>query len=285
MIAQKLQAFWQLMRADRPIGTYLLAWPTIWALLIAGTGNPPLKIVVIFLLGTFVMRSAGCVINDFADRNFDGHVRRTKQRPIPAGKISATEAIIGFFILLAIAFGLVLQLNTNTVMLSFLAAGVAALYPFCKRWTHLPQVVLGVAFSFGILMAFTALESNEWFIAALLFIANIIWTVAYDTEYAMADREDDLKIGLQSTAILFGRYDKLIIALLQLVVIGLLAWVLYILTADWIAWAALAISVLLFMYQHWLIRHREPMKCFQAFLHNHYVGMVFAIGLALHYWY
>lgn len=285
MIAQKLQAFWQLMRADRPIGTYLLAWPTIWALLIAGTGNPPLKIVVIFLLGTFVMRSAGCVINDFADRNFDGHVRRTKQRPIPAGKISATEAIIGFFVLLAIAFGLVLQLNTNTVMLSFLAAGVAALYPFCKRWTHLPQVVLGIAFSFGILMAFTALESSEWFIAALLFIANIIWTVAYDTEYAMADREDDLKIGLQSTAILFGRYDKLIIALLQLIVIGLLAWVLYILTADWIAWAALAISVLLFMYQHWLIRHREPMKCFQAFLHNHYVGMVFAIGLALHYWY
>lgn len=285
MIAQKLQAFWQLMRADRPIGTYLLAWPTIWALLIAGTGNPPLKIVVIFLLGTFVMRSAGCVINDFADRNFDGHVRRTKQRPIPAGKISATEAIIGFFILLAIAFGLVLQLNTNTVMLSFLAAGVAALYPFCKRWTHLPQVVLGVAFSFGILMAFTALESNEWFIAALLFIANIIWTVAYDTEYAMADREDDLKIGLQSTAILFGRFDKLIIALLQLVVIGLLAWVLYILTADWIAWAALAVSALLFMYQQWMIRHREPMKCFQAFLHNHYIGMVFAIGLALHYWY
>jgi len=285
VIAQKLQAFWQLMRADRPIGTYLLAWPTIWALLIAGTGNPPLKIVVIFLLGTFVMRSAGCVINDFADRNFDGHVRRTKQRPIPAGKISATEAIIGFFILLAIAFGLVLQLNTNTVMLSFLAAGVAALYPFCKRWTHLPQVVLGVAFSFGILMAFTALESNEWFIAALLFIANIIWTVAYDTEYAMADREDDLKIGLQSTAILFGRFDKLIIALLQLVVIGLLAWVLYILTADWIAWAALGVSVLLFMYQQWMIRHREPMKCFQAFLHNHYVGMVFAIGLALHYWY
>jgi 4-hydroxybenzoate polyprenyltransferase len=285
VIAQKLQAFWQLMRADRPIGTYLLAWPTIWALLIAGTGNPPLKIVVIFLLGTFVMRSAGCVINDFADRNFDGHVRRTKQRPIPAGKISATEAIIGFFILLAIAFGLVLQLNTNTVMLSFLAAGVAALYPFCKRWTHLPQVVLGIAFSFGILMAFTALESNEWFIAALLFIANIIWTVAYDTEYAMADREDDLKIGLQSTAILFGRFDKLIIALLQLVVIGLLAWVLYILTADWIAWAALGVSVLLFMYQQWMIRHREPMKCFQAFLHNHYVGMVFAIGLALHYWY
>lgn len=285
MIAQKLQAFWQLMRADRPIGTYLLAWPTVWALLIAGTGNPPLKIVVIFMLGTFFMRSAGCVINDFADRNFDGHVKRTKQRPIPTGKISATEAIIGFFILLAIAFVLVLQLNTNTVMLSFLAAGVAALYPFCKRWTNFPQVVLGIAFSFGILMAFTALESDEWFIAGVLFVTNILWTVAYDTEYAMADREDDLKIGLQSTAILFGHYDKLIIALLQLVVVGLLAWVLYIVTADWIAWVALALSSLLFIYQHWLIRHREPMKCFQAFLHNHYVGMVFAVGLALHYWY
>ena len=170
---QKLAAFWQLMRADRPIGTYLLAWPTIWALMIAGSGNPPMRIVVIFLLGTFVMRSAGCVINDFADRNFDGHVRRTRQRPIPAGKISATDPMIGFIALLAIAFGLVMQLNTQTVMLSFFAAGVAALYPFCKRWTHLPQVVLGIAFSFGILMAFTALESEQWLIAGLLFLTNV----------------------------------------------------------------------------------------------------------------
>jgi len=282
---QKLAAFWQLMRADRPIGTYLLAWPTIWALMIAGTGNPPMRIVVIFLLGTFVMRSAGCVINDFADRNFDGHVRRTRQRPIPAGKISATEAMIGFIALLAIAFGLVMQLNTQTVMLSFFAAGVAALYPFCKRWTHLPQVVLGIAFSFGILMAFTALESEQWLIAGLLFLTNVIWTVAYDTEYAMADREDDLKIGLQSTAILFGRFDRLAIGLMQLVSLALLAWVLYLLSAEIWAWLGLAVVLLLFGYQHWLIRHREPGKCFQAFLHNHYVGMVFAIGLALHYWF
>ncbi|MDA6067611.1 4-hydroxybenzoate octaprenyltransferase [Idiomarina abyssalis] len=282
---QKLAAFWQLMRADRPIGTYLLAWPTIWALMIAGAGNPPMRIVVIFLLGTFVMRSAGCVINDFADRNFDGHVRRTRQRPIPAGKISATEAMIGFIALLAIAFGLVMQLNTQTVMLSFFAAGVAALYPFCKRWTHLPQVVLGIAFSFGILMAFTALESEQWLIAGLLFLTNVIWTVAYDTEYAMADREDDLKIGLQSTAILFGRFDRLAIGLMQLVSLALLAWVLYLLSAEIWAWLGLAVVLLLFGYQHWLIRHREPGKCFQAFLHNHYVGMVFAIGLALHYWF
>ncbi|MGM7318216.1 MULTISPECIES: 4-hydroxybenzoate octaprenyltransferase [Idiomarina] len=282
---QKLAAFWQLMRADRPIGTYLLAWPTIWALMIAGAGNPPMRIVVIFLLGTFVMRSAGCVINDFADRNFDGHVRRTRQRPIPAGKISATEAMIGFIALLAIAFGLVMQLNTQTVMLSFFAAGVAALYPFCKRWTHLPQVVLGIAFSFGILMAFTALESEQWLIAGLLFLTNVIWTVAYDTEYAMADREDDLKIGLQSTAILFGRFDRLAIGIMQLVSLALLAWVLYLLSAEIWAWLGLAVVLLLFGYQHWLIRHREPGKCFQAFLHNHYVGMVFAIGLALHYWF
>lgn len=282
---QKLSAFWQLMRADRPIGTYLLAWPTIWALMIAGAGEPPLRIVVIFLLGTFVMRSAGCVINDYADRNFDGHVRRTRQRPIPAGKISATEAMIGFFVLLAIAFALVLQLNTNTIMLSVFAAAVAALYPFCKRWTHLPQVVLGVAFSFGILMAFTALESDQWWIAGLLFLTNVIWTTAYDTEYAMADREDDLKIGLQSTAILFGRFDRTVVALLQLVVLGLLAAVLYLLnTAVW-SWITLAVVVLLFGYQHWLMRYREPGKCFQAFLHNHYIGMVFAVALALHYWF
>lgn len=282
---QKVVAFWQLMRADKPIGTYLLAWPTIWALMIAGAGEPPLRIVVIFLLGTFVMRSAGCVINDFADRNFDGHVRRTRQRPIPAGKISATEAMIGFIALLVIAFALVMQLNTQTVMLSFFAAGVAALYPFCKRWTHLPQMVLGIAFSFGILMAFTALESEQWFIAGLLFVANVIWTVAYDTEYAMADREDDLKVGLQSTAILFGRFDRLAIGLMQIVTLALLAWVLYILTVNWWVWFALVGIFALFAYQQWLIREREPGKCFRAFLHNHYVGMVFAIGLAMHYWF
>jgi len=281
----KLDAYWRLMRADRPIGTYLLAWPTVWALLIAADGYPSLKVFILFMVGTFLMRSAGCVINDFADRNLDGHVRRTHQRPLPAGEVTPTEAVLVFALLLFAAFIIVLQFNTQTVMLSFFAAGVAALYPFCKRWTHLPQVVLGIAFSFGILMAFSAQDANQWFIAGVLFIANVIWTVMYDTEYAMADREDDLQIGIRSTAILFGRHDKLIIGLLQLITLLLLAYVTHWFDWSWPIVLALLIIVGLFGYQQWLIKEREPSKCFRAFLHNHYVGMSFAIGLAWHYWF
>lgn len=281
----KINAYWRLMRADRPIGTYLLAWPTLWALMIAGAGEPPLKLVTIFMLGTFFMRSAGCVINDFADRNLDGHVRRTQQRPLPAGEVSATEALIVFTVLLLAAFVLVLQLNTHTVMLSFLAAGVAALYPFCKRWTHLPQVVLGIAFSFGILMAFTAQNANDWFLAGALFAANVIWTIAYDTEYAMADREDDLQIGIRSTAILFGHWDRAIIAVLQLAVLLLLLYVSFVLGASWPLLLSVVVAAGLFGYQHWMIREREPRRCFEAFLHNHYIGMTYAAGLAWHYWF
>tara|TARA_B100002019_G_C21179017_1_gene552641 strand:- start:118 stop:969 length:852 start_codon:yes stop_codon:yes gene_type:complete len=281
----KLNSYWRLMRADRPIGTYLLAWPTLWALLIAGDGNPPLKIVVIFMLGTFLMRSAGCVINDFADRNLDGHVERTKLRPLAAGEVNSTEAILLFFGLLILAFLLVLQFNTQTIMLAFAAAGVASLYPFCKRWTQLPQVVLGIAFSFGILMAFSALNSDQWWLAGGLFIANIVWTIAYDTEYAMADRADDLKVGIKSTAILFGRYDRLIIAVLQVVTLIILAVVWHHLNVQWYAWLGLIAAACLFSYQHWMIRERAPKACFQAFLHNHYVGMVIGVSLALHYWY
>lgn len=281
----KLNAYWRLMRADRPIGTYLLAWPTLWALLIASNGEPSLKIVVLFMIGTFLMRSAGCVINDFADRNLDGHVRRTHQRPLPAGEVSPTEAVIIFGLLLFAAFIIVMQFNTQTVMLSFFAAGVAALYPFCKRWTHLPQVVLGVAFSFGILMAFSAQESDAWFIAGVLFVTNVIWTVMYDTEYAMADREDDLHVGIRSTAILFGRYDRLIIAILQLVTLALLCFVTYWFDWSWPLILALAIIAGLFIYQQRLIREREPSQCFKAFLHNHYVGMTYTVALAWHYWF
>ncbi|MEC7642811.1 4-hydroxybenzoate octaprenyltransferase [Idiomarina sp.] len=281
----KLNSYWRLMRADRPIGTYLLAWPTLWALLIAGAGNPPLKVVVIFMLGTFLMRSAGCVINDFADRNLDGHVERTKLRPLAAGEVNSTEAILLFFGLLILAFLLVLQFNTQTIMLAFAAAGVASLYPFCKRWTQLPQVVLGIAFSFGILMAFSALNNDQWWLAGGLFIANIVWTIAYDTEYAMADRADDLKIGIKSTAILFGRYDRLIIAALQLVTLIILALLWHQLNVQWYAWVGLIAAASLFGYQHWMIRERAPKACFQAFLHNHYVGMVIGVSLALHYWY
>ena len=281
----KLNAYWRLMRADRPIGTYLLAWPTIWALLIGGNGEPSLKLFVLFMLGTFLMRSAGCVINDFADRNLDGHVSRTHQRPMPAGEVTATEAVMVFGLLLFAAFIVVLQFNTQTVMLSFAAAGVAALYPFCKRWTHLPQVVLGIAFSFGILMAFSAQNSTQWFIAGVLFVTNVIWTVMYDTEYAMADREDDLQVGIRSTAILFGRHDRLIIGLLQLITVALLTYVAYWFDWSWPLLLALAAIVGLFVYQQLLIREREPSQCFKAFLHNHYVGMTFATGLAWHYWF
>ena len=281
----KLNAYWRLMRADRPIGTYLLAWPTIWALLIGGNGEPSLKLFVLFMLGTFLMRSAGCVINDFADRNLDGHVSRTHQRPMPAGEVTATEAVVVFGLLLFAAFIVVLQFNTQTVMLSFAAAGVAALYPFCKRWTHLPQVVLGVAFSFGILMAFSAQNSTQWFIAGVLFVTNVIWTVMYDTEYAMADREDDLQVGIRSTAILFGRHDRLIIGLLQLITVALLTYVAYWFDWSWPLLLALAAILGLFVYQQLLIREREPSQCFKAFLHNHYVGMTFATGLAWHYWF
>jgi 4-hydroxybenzoate polyprenyltransferase len=273
------------MRADRPIGTYLLAWPTIWALLIGGNGEPSLKLFVLFMLGTFLMRSAGCVINDFADRNLDGHVSRTHQRPMPAGEVTASEAVLVFGLLLFAAFIVVLQFNTQTVMLSFAAAGVAALYPFCKRWTHLPQVVLGVAFSFGILMAFSAQNSTQWFIAGVLFVTNVIWTVMYDTEYAMADREDDLQVGIRSTAILFGRHDRFIIGLLQLITVALLTYVAYWFDWSWPLLLALAAIVGLFVYQQLLIREREPSQCFKAFLHNHYVGMTFATGLAWHYWF
>lgn len=281
----KLNAYWRLMRADRPIGTYLLAWPTLWALLIGGDGEPSLKLFTLFMLGTFLMRSAGCVINDFADRNLDGHVTRTHQRPMPAGEVSPTEAILLFGVLLFAAFIIVLQFNTQTVMLSFAAAGVAALYPFCKRWTHLPQVVLGIAFSFGILMAFSAQDSSQWFIAGVLFITNVIWTVMYDTEYAMADRDDDLNVGIRSTAILFGRYDRLIIGLLQVVTVALLAYIAYWFDWSWPLLLALAVIIGLFGYQQILIREREPSLCFKAFLHNHYVGMTFATGLAWHYWF
>ncbi|RUO56525.1 4-hydroxybenzoate octaprenyltransferase [Pseudidiomarina homiensis] len=280
-----INALWRLMRADRPIGTLLLAWPMLAALVIAGSGNPPLKVVVLFLLGAFVMRSAGCVINDFADRAIDGHVTRTQSRPLATGELKSWHAVTLFIGLLAIAFLIVLQFNKSTILLSFAAAGVATLYPFCKRFTQLPQVVLGVAFSFGVLMPFTALDQGLPVSAWLLFAANICWTVAYDTEYAMADRDDDLKIGVKSTAILFGGYDRLAIAVLQLGTLGLLVWLGYQLQLSWYFHCGLIIIAALFAWQHRLIWYREPQKCFHAFLHNNHVGWVLAASIAASYWY
>ena len=280
-----IDALWRLMRADRPIGTLLLAWPMLAALLIAGEGNPPLKVVVLFLLGAFVMRSAGCVINDFADRAIDGHVTRTKTRPLATGELQSWHALALFIALLVIAFVIVLQFNKTTILLSFAAAGVATLYPFCKRFTQLPQVVLGIAFSFGILMPFTALDQGLPLSAWLLFAANICWTVAYDTEYAMADREDDLKIGVKSTAILFSGYDRIAIAVLQIATLGLLFWLGHVLQLGVLFTAGLMIIALLFAWQHRLIWYREPSKCFHAFLHNNHVGWVLAAAVAASYWY
>lgn len=279
-----IKPYWLLMRADKPIGTWLLAWPTLWALLIAGGGEPPLRIVVIFMLGVFLMRSAGCVINDYADRNFDGQVSRTRERPLATGTIKPWQALTLFTGLVLLAFLLVLQLNFQTILLSFVAVAVAALYPFCKRFTQLPQLVLGVAFSMGMLMAFTALEQGLPWYAWVLFIANVLWTVAYDTEYAMADRADDVKIGIKSTAILFGKWDRLIIGLLQLATLGLLSWMGFALNLSVWFFAALLLSALLFLYQHREIAGRDPQRCFHAFLHNHYVGMAITVGLAAHFW-
>lgn len=280
-----ISACWRLMRADRPIGTLLLGWPTVVALLIAGNGNPPLRTVVLFMLGVFVMRSAGCVINDYADRNIDGHVSRTKLRPLATGELKPWHALTLFAALIAVAFVIVLQFNQATILLSFAAAGVATLYPFCKRFTQIPQVVLGVAFSFGVLMPFTALEQGLPWVAWILFAANIAWTVAYDTEYAMADRADDIKIGVKSTAILFGGHDKLAIAVLQITTLALLAWLGYMLVFDWVYWLGLVVIAGLFVWQHVLIWYREPQRCFQAFLHNNNVGWVLALVVALHYWF
>ena len=275
--------FIQLMRLDRPIGTYLLLWPTLWALWIAGEGSPSVKNMLIFVLGVILMRAAGCVINDFADRNFDGHVSRTKGRPLATGKVTPKEAWILFAILVALSFGLVLLTNAATIWLSFGALGVAALYPFMKRYTYYPQVVLGAAFSWGMPMAFTAergeLPPEAW----LLFIANVVWTVGYDTYYAMADREDDLKIGIKSTAILFGEADRVIIATLQGLALFclILAGVRFEL-GQWFH-LGLAIAAACFAWEFWKTRSRKPQICFKAFLHNHWAGLAILTGIVMDY--
>lgn len=276
--------FVQLIRLEKPIGIYLLLWPTLAALWIAGSGSPSIKNIIIFLLGVILMRSAGCIINDFADRNFDGYVTRTKERPLAGKRITVKEAFIFFFILLAICLLLVLCTNLTTFYLSFGAVAVAACYPFMKRFTNYPQVVLGAAYSWGILMTFTA-ETGQlpWF-AWLLFIANVAWTVAFDTYYAMSDREDDLKIGVKSTAIAFGKYDRLIIALLQGVNLICLAIVGLYLGFGLYFYVGLVIALVCFVWEYIATRNLEPMVCFKAFLHNHWAGLAIFIAIVLDYW-
>lgn len=275
--------FFQLMRLDRPIGTYLLLWPTLWALWLAAEGIPTTSVLIIFILGVIFMRAAGCVINDFADRKIDGHVRRTRQRPLATGRITAKEALITFGILVGISAMLVLATNGLTIALSFGGLALAAIYPFCKRFTFYPQLVLGAAFSWAIPMAFAAQTNSLPMLLWLLYIANLLWTVAYDTQYAMCDREDDLQIGVKSTAILFGEADRLVIGLLQ----GLTLICLLIIGPRFelglFYYLGLGGMLLGFAWQQWLIRDRDPDACLRAFLSNHWVGMLVFIGLALHF--
>lgn len=270
---QKWTAYAQLMRFDKPIGTLLLLHPTLWALFVAADGMPPVSILLIFTLGVIVMRAAGCVINDYADREIDGHVKRTSQRPLTTGRVTTTEAKIIFAVLLLFAFLLDLMLNRYAFLLSFFAVFLAVIYPFMKRFTHLPQVVLGMAFGWSIPMAFGAVSEALPFECWLLFLANLAWTVAYDTQYAMVDRDDDLRIGVKSTAILFAQYDNKIIALLQFITLILLSLVGVVQEYNIGYFIVLALSATLFIYQCWLTKKRERSECFKAFLNNHYFGL------------
>jgi len=282
-VKQKWLAIKSITRMDKPIGTYLLLWPTYWALWIACDGWPSLHLLLVFSLGVFVMRSAGCVINDFADRNIDGQVERTKNRPLVTGLLSAAEAINLFGVLIGIALGLVLTLSWPTIYLSIVALFLAALYPFMKRYTHLPQVVLGAAFSWGMIMAFREVQGEIPLVAWLLFSANLLWTVAYDTMYAMVDRDDDLKIGVKSTAILFGDNDLRIIAFLQLMTLAILWTVGELLAFGWPYQLSLVVAAGFFSYQQLLINNRERVACFRAFLQNHWIGLIIFLGILVEY--
>ncbi|PQK78861.1 4-hydroxybenzoate octaprenyltransferase [Pantoea ananatis] len=277
----KWQAYSRLMRIDKPIGALLLLWPTLWALWLAKMAVPPLHILAVFVAGVFVMRAAGCVINDYADRKVDGHVERTKHRPLASGAVTAKEAKYLFVVLGLIAFALVLSMNLMTIMLSVVGLALAWVYPFMKRYTHLPQVVLGAAFGWAIPMAWSAVSESLPLFCWLVFLANICWTVAYDTQYAMVDRDDDLKIGVKSTAILFGRYDKFIIGLLQLATLVLMAWVGMILDLNGAFYWTLLLAGGLFVYQQKLIAERDRQACFRAFLNNNYVGLVLFLGVLM----
>ena len=279
----KIHALLQLIRFDKPIGTLLLLWPTLWALWLAAEGVPDYDLLAIFVVGTFLMRSAGCIINDLADRGMDGAVERTRERPLVTGSVTVGEARALFLALLTAAFLLVLLTNPLTVALSVAGVVLASTYPFMKRYTHLPQVVLGAAFSWGIPMAFAAQTGELPPALWLIYIGNLLWTVAYDTQYAMADREDDLLIGIKSTAILFGDHDRLVIGCLQ----ASCLLVLYVAGTAFDLGLTYNLSLLvvaaLFAYHQYLIRAQCPDDCFRAFLHNKWVGLVIFVGIAVHY--
>ncbi len=283
-ISNKLNAYERLMRLDKPIGILLLLWPTLWALLMAGRGYPHWAIVLIFITGVVLMRSAGCVLNDIADHKFDGLVERTKTRPLATGEVNVKEAYFLAAGLCLLAFGLVLFLNKTTILLSFAALFLAATYPYTKRFLSVPQAYLGIAFGFGIPMAFAAVNDFIPPAAWYLLAANVFWAIAYDTEYAMVDRNDDLKIGIKSSAIFFGKYDVLAVMACYAAMLGIFAYIGYALRYGQFYWASLAAAILLVGWQYWLIKQRETTACFKAFLHNAWIGAVICAGFAAQYY-
>ncbi|MCB1907335.1 MAG: 4-hydroxybenzoate octaprenyltransferase [Rhodocyclaceae bacterium] len=282
-IYERLSLYERLMRLDKPIGILLLLWPTLWGLWVAGMGQPSAFVVWIFVLGTVLMRSAGCVINDYADRNFDGHVERTRNRPLATGEVSTREALTLAALLALLAFVLILPLDRMVIWLSLPALFLAASYPFTKRFLAIPQAYLGIAFGFGIPMAFAALQQQLPGVAWLMMLANVFWAVAYDTEYAMVDRPDDLKIGIRTSAITFGRFDVAAVMACYLAALGLMAWVGATAGRGGVYYAGLLAALLIATYHFVLIRGRDRARCFKAFLHNNWLGGTIFAGLALDY--
>jgi 4-hydroxybenzoate polyprenyltransferase len=283
-LKEKLDLYERLMRLDKPIGILLLAWPTLWALWISSAGQPNWIILWIFMLGTVLMRSAGCVINDYADRNFDPHVERTKNRPMAAGLVSKKEALILFAALSICAFLLIVRLNKLTILLSFAALFLATSYPFTKRFFAIPQAYLGIAFGFGIPMSFAAQTGEVPLVAWLMLLANILWAIAYDTEYAMVDREDDLKIGIKTSAITFGQYDVLVVLVCYGMTLAILAGIGAWLKLGLYYYLGLALALGIAAYHYTLIKGRERDKCFKAFIHNNWFGAAIFGGILLNYW-
>jgi len=283
-VIDRLDQYSQLIRLDRPIGVYLLLWPTLWALWIAAEGIPDTRVLFVFVAGVFLMRSAGCAINDYADRDIDPHVDRTKDRPLAAGRVTRKETLIVFASLSITAFALVLLMNALTIYMSFVGVLLAASYPFAKRFHYMPQVHLGAAFGWAAPMAFTAQANEITAVTWLIFMATVLWATAYDTMYAMADREDDLKIGVKSTAILFGDTDKLIIGLLQALLVLDLILIGSASKLGLYYYLGLAVASGLAIYQQYLIKDRDRQKCIQAFLNNNWFGLVVFIGIFIDYW-
>ena len=276
-----MNAYFRLMRLNKPIGIYLLLWPTYWALFLSAGGWPDIDLLIIFTFGVIITRSAGCVINDYADREIDKHIARTRDRPITAGEISPKAALLLFIALGLVAFALVLLTNTLTIKISFIAIALAVVYPFTKRWTNLPQLILGLAFAMSVPMAFSAQTGTVPASAGWIFLATVLWTLIYDTLYAMADRDEDLKIGVKSTAILFAKYDQIFITLLQVLLMIVFIKIGNLFDLGAFYDISLIIILLFMIYHQFLIKKRQKMDYFKAFINNHFIGMTVFFGIFL----